>query len=214
MCELYCFEPYNFFLIASASFVSHQINGSEAMTSNRLESVLLQYLHRNAAYWIGHDTVITSVMTECPASSRGRFDKQMSALWSVVVWVFCQVQLYPPSCLVNPSMSILHHSKDTMILTPGPDWLWPGGLQSVGRILCVSASLTHMEMTHKEKPAKNNHMENHQLSLQQHSERHPCDLGSLEERYMNFCVCVYEKEREKEALQWSIHRCPWPLTCL
>lgn len=80
MCDLYYFEPYNFFLIASVSFVTHQINGSGAMTLNRLESVVLQYLHRNAAYWIGHDTVTTSVMAECLAGSRGRFDKQMSAL--------------------------------------------------------------------------------------------------------------------------------------
>lgn len=71
----------------------------------------------------------------------------MSAFWSVVMWDFVRS---PTLSSFLPCQSLLCHAKDTMILTPGPDWLWPGGQQSAG-------GKTHMEMTHTEQSTMKSH---------------------------------------------------------
>lgn len=48
---------------------------------------------------------------------------------------FHPVRLSSPSCLVNPPTNVRRRTTDNMILTPGPDWLWPGGLQDARGIL-------------------------------------------------------------------------------
>lgn len=83
----------------------------------------------------GHGTVTASVNYEILVSSRSRFDRKMSVFWIAASWDFPQVLLNPPSCLINPSTSVRRHTKDNMILTPGPDWWWPGGLQASGGIV-------------------------------------------------------------------------------
>lgn len=84
--------------------------------------------------------------------------------------------VYQPSGLhqqvfsrVRCSMSLLHHTKDTVILTSGPDWLWPCGPQSLaegfGEWVCVcvwACRSAHVGMTHKGKSTKNICVENHQ----------------------------------------------------
>lgn len=65
----------------------------------------------------------------------------MSAFWSVVMWDFVR----SPTLSFLLRQSLLCHIKDTMILTPGPDWLWPGGLQSAGGKLHVH---THGDDSH------------------------------------------------------------------
>lgn len=122
------FKPHNSLLTKSISFVTLQ-SGSGATALARREHFGLQ----------GHGTVTASVSYEILASSRSRFDKKMSVFWMAALWDFPQVLLNPPSCLINPSTSVRRHTKDNMILTPGPDWWWPGGLQASGGIVWANA---------------------------------------------------------------------------
>lgn len=48
---------------------------------------------------------------------------------------FIQSDSVPLPASSIPLTSVRRRTKDNMILTPGPDWLWPGGLQDAGGIL-------------------------------------------------------------------------------